>query len=70
MTTAEEITQQAREIHPARTALSWVAATLFAIGWLVGKTFAAAWFVAVWMFVALREGWRAAKVSHEPGRPG
>ena len=66
MTTAEEITQQAREIHPVRTMLSWVAAVLFAIGWLVGKTFMGLWFLAMWLFVATREGWRA---SHEPARP-
>ena len=70
MTTAEEIARQAREIHPVRTVLSWIAAVLFAIGWLIGKTFMALWFVGAWTFVATREGWRAAKVSHEPGRPG
>ena len=70
MTTAEEITQQAREIHPVRTILSAVAGVLFALGWVVGKTLGGLWFVLMWAFVATREGWRTAKVSHEPGRPG
>lgn len=69
LTTAEDITTQAREIHPGRTLLTGVAGVLFALGWVVGKTFMLAWFVIMWMFVATREGWRTAKLSHEPGRP-
>ena len=68
LTTAEDITRQAREIHPGRTLLSWVAAVLFALGWLTGKTFMLLWLIAMWTFVATREGWREA--SREPGRPG
>ena len=70
MTTAEDITRQAREIHPARTVLSWVAALLFAAGWATCRVFAVLWLVGAWVFVAAREGWRSAKLSHEPGRPG
>lgn len=69
MTTAD-IARQAREIHPGRALLSAAAAFLFGLGWLISKTFMAVWFVAMWMFVATREGWRTAKVSREPGRPG
>ena len=67
---AEEITRQAREIRPARTLLSWVAAVLFAVGWLACKTVAVLWLAGAWMFVAVREGWRSARVSRGPGRPG
>lgn len=65
MTTAD-IARQAREIHPGRTLLTWVAALLFGIGWITSKTFMVLWFVAVWMFVATREGWRTAKVNRGP----
>lgn len=75
----DDITIQAREIHPARTILTWVAGLLFAVGWLAYKTLAVAWLVGAWMFVAARTGWRDAKAGHEaarkvarggPGRPG
>jgi uncharacterized membrane protein YciS (DUF1049 family) len=68
--TTADITRQAREIHPGRVLLSGIAAVLFALGWIIGKTFMAVWFIAMWMFVATREGWRTAKVNDEPGRPG
>jgi hypothetical protein len=70
LTTAEEITRQAREIHPGRTMLSWIAALLFGLGWLTGKTFMVLWLIGAWTYVAAREGWRTAKASREPGRPG
>ena len=65
MTTAEEITRQAREIHPVRTVLSWIAAVLFAAGWVIGQVLMVLWFVAAWMFVATREGWRSAKGPYQ-----
>lgn len=71
MTTAvEEINEQARAIRPARAVLSWIAALLFALGWITCRVFAILWLIGAWLFVATREGWRAAKLSHEPGRPG
>ena len=66
MTTAD-ITTQAREIHPGRTLLTALAAVLFGLGWIVAQVVMAVWFVAVWMFVATREGWRTAKSPHERG---
>lgn len=66
----DEITRQAREVHPARTLLTWVAAILFGLGWLVHKTFAVLWLAGAWSFVAAREGWREAgrpRVSHGTG---
>jgi len=66
----DDITRQAREIQPARTVLSWVAAALFFVGWLAYQTCAVAWLIAAWVFVAVREGWRAAKVSRGPARSG
>jgi len=68
--TTADITRQARAIHAGRTLLLWVAAVLFAVGWVIGKTFMGLWFIGTWTFVATREGWRAAKVSREPGRTG
>ncbi len=56
----EDITRQAREVRPARTVLTWVAAVLFGLGWVVHKTFALLWLAGAWAFVATREGWREA----------
>lgn len=56
----EDITRQAREIHPARTLLTWIAALFFALGWILHKTFAVIWLAGAWTFVATREGWREA----------
>ena len=64
MASVDGITEQARAIHPLRTLLSWVAALLFALGWLTCQVLMAVWLVLAWTFVAAREGWRAAKVSH------
>lgn len=66
----DQITQQAREITPGRTVLSWIAAVLFAVGWITYKVFAVLWLAGAWTFVAARQGYRAAKVSRGPGRPG
>jgi len=69
----EEITRQAREIHPARTVLTWLAGLLFGLGWVAYKTVAVGWLVCAWSFVAVREGWREAgksRVSRGAGRPG
>lgn len=68
--TVEQINRQARAIHPLRALLTCVAGVLFALGWVTCKVVGTLWFVTVWMFVATREGWRSAKLSHEPGRQG
>lgn len=68
----DDITRQAREIHPARTLLTWVGALLFAVGWLAFKIVAVLWLAGCWSFVAAREGWReaaGAKVNRGAGRP-
>lgn len=56
----DDITRQARDIHPARTLLTWLAAVLFAFGWLLHKTFLVLWLAGAWSYVAAREGWREA----------
>lgn len=73
----DEITRQAREVHPARTLLTWVASLLFGIGWVAFKVFvvirkvlAVLWLAGAWMFVATRTGWRQAKADHGSSRPG
>lgn len=68
--TVDDITRQARAIHPVRTVLSWIAAVLFAIGWVTCKVLGVIWLIFAWTFVAAREGWRSAKLTDEPGRPG
>ena len=61
----DEITEQARQVRPARTALTVVAAVLFGLGWIGARVFAVAWLSVMWCGVAVREGWRA---SHGPSR--
>jgi len=61
----DEITAQARAVHPGRTLLTVIAAVLFGVGWVTARVFAVAWLAAMWCGVAVREGWRA---SHGPSR--
>ncbi|HEX8866519.1 MAG TPA: hypothetical protein VF821_12765 [Lentzea sp.] len=61
----DEITAQAREVKPGRTALTVVAAVLFGLGWVTARVFSVVWLAAMWSGVAVREGWRA---SHGPSR--
>lgn len=63
----DRITSQAREVHPARTVLTVLAAALFAAGWCAFKVFAVAWFAVTWCVIAVREGWRQARGT--PGVP-
>ena len=61
----DQITEQARAVRPARTALTVIAAALFGIGWVTARVFAVLWLSVMWSGVAVREGWRA---SHGPSR--
>jgi len=61
----DEITDQARQVRPARTLLTVIAAVLFGLGWVTARVFTVLWFSAMWAGVAVREGWRA---SHGPSR--
>lgn len=64
------ITAQAREIHPGRTILTWLAIDLFVLGWSVSKVTQVLWLAGAWSFVAAREGWREARLSGGAGRSG
>lgn len=66
----DEITRQAREVHPVRALLTLIASVLFGIGWLAYKICAVLWMASAWSFVAVRAGWRTAKVGHGAGRTG
>ena len=66
----DEITRQAREVHPVRTLLTLIASLLFGIGWLAYKIVAVLWLAAAWMFVATRAGWRVAKADRGSSRSG
>ena len=61
----DEITQQAQQVKPGRTALTVVAAVLFGLGWVTARVFSVVWLAVMWCGVAVREGWRA---SHGPSR--
>lgn len=66
----DRITAEAREIHPARTALTLVAAVLYGLGWLAAKTVAVVWLVVAWSFAAVKVGWSDARRSAVSGRRG
>jgi hypothetical protein len=66
----EHINRQAKEVHPGRTVLTWIAAVLFAVGWVACKVLGLLWLAAAWSFVAMREGWREARSTGGTGRPG
>ena len=61
----DEITEQAREVRPARTVLTLIAGALFGLGWLAAKAFAVAWLCLSWSWTAVRVGWQSA---HGPSR--
>ena len=54
----DEITRQARDVHPGRALLTAIAAVLFAAGWVAAKTFAVLWLALVWSFTAVKVGWQ------------
>lgn len=64
------ITAQAKEIHPGRTILTWIAIDLFVLGWATSKVAQVPWLVGAWSFVAVREGWREARSTGGAARPG
>lgn len=61
----DEITAQAREVKPARTALTLVAGVLFGVGWVAAKAFEVLWLAVTWSWTAVRVGWESA---HGPSR--
>jgi hypothetical protein len=63
----EEITKQAREVHPGRVVAGLIGGLLFIIGWLTAKAFGVLWFAMVWTAIAVRTGWRDAKGMPPPG---
>lgn len=67
-TRMDRITSQAREVHPARTALTALAALLFVLGWSAFKVVAVVWFAVTWCAIAVREGWREARVPASTSR--
>lgn len=52
------INSEAREVHPVRTLLLFLAAGLYGVGWAFAKVFAVAWLTLAWVFVAVRLGFR------------
>lgn len=72
MTTIElpAITAQAREIHPGRAILGFIATVLWMLGAIAWKVLAGVWFVTAWMYVAVRQGWRDARADTMKKRAG
>jgi hypothetical protein len=62
----EEITRQAREVHPGRVLLTVIGGLLFAAGWLAAKLAGAAWLALAWSGTAVQVGWRDARGTSPP----
>jgi len=54
----DEISERARKVSFARTALTVLAGLLFGLGWVVARAFRVAWTAVVWCAVAVQVGWR------------
>lgn len=55
----DEITDQAKKVHFARTLLSIIAFFFYGIGWIVGKV----WLGFVWTLVAIKVGYKEATAN-------
>lgn len=64
----DRIAAEARELHPGRTLLTVLAASLFALGWLAGRTVSVAWAACAWCLAAIKVGW--ADALHRPDGGG
>lgn len=62
----DQITAEAREVSFGRTALTVLAAVFYGIGWAFGKV----WLGFAWAAVAVRTGWREARVLAPVEPPG
>lgn len=62
----EEITRQAREVHPGRVILTLIGGLLFTAGWAAGKLLGVAWLAMAWSGTAVQVGWREARGTNPP----
>ncbi|MEU8279550.1 hypothetical protein ACFYOK_29460 [Microbispora bryophytorum] len=53
----ERISEEARQLDPAKAILTILIAPLFLIGWLAGK----AWLIVAWIWTAVLVGWSEAR---------
>lgn len=56
----DAVTEQARQVRPARVLLGLFGGLLYVIGWSVAKLCGVTFFAAAWCAVAVRTGWREA----------
>lgn len=59
--TLDQVHAEARELRPARVALTLVTAPLWVAGWLAGRAVRASWAVLSWGCAALVVGFRVAR---------
>ena len=62
----DEITRQAREVHPGRVILTVIGGLLFTAGWAAAKLAGAAWLAMAWSGTAVQLGWREARGTNPP----
>lgn len=55
------ITTEARDVRFGRTALTLIAAVLFAVGWIAGKVLGGIWLALAWSATAVKVGWVEAR---------
>lgn len=58
--TVDRIDAEARQLDPAKVALTLIALVPFLLFWLAGVAARAVWLVAAWLWTAGVVGWRSA----------
>jgi len=61
--TLDRISTEARDIHFARTLLTFVATVLWCVGWFAAKTLGAIWLAMCWSATAVKVGWVDARAD-------
>lgn len=57
------ISARASSVRLSRVLAAVFGGVFFAVGWLAYKPFAVAWYAAVWLSMAVAEGWLAARAG-------
>lgn len=57
------ISERASSVKFSRVLAAVVGGVFFALGWLAYKPFAVAWYAAVWLSMAVAEGWSSARAA-------
>lgn len=63
----ERIGVEARDMHPAATLLTLIAALLYAVGWAAAKVLGVIWLGLCWCAAAVKVGWSESRGKRGAG---